>query len=51
MLGVESRLGSIDVGKDANLIILDADPLEPGTKVKQVFLEGHLVHGELKVNQ
>jgi len=44
MLAVDYRLGSLEVGKDANLLILSADPLEVGTKIHQVMLEGKIVY-------
>ena len=43
MLGVSDRLGSIDVGRDGSLLLLDADPLEPGSRVRTVLLEGRTV--------
>ena len=47
VLGLEERIGSIAVGKDANLVFWDGDPLEPTTEVVGVMLEGHMVHGDL----
>jgi len=44
MLAVDYRLGSLEVGKDANLLILSADPLEVGVKIHQVMLEGKIVY-------
>jgi len=44
MLGVDYRLGSLDVGKDANLMILSGDPLDIGTKIEKVMIEGKIVH-------
>lgn len=44
MLGVEYRLGSLEVGKDANVLILSADPLEAGARIHQVVLEGKSVY-------
>src|SRR5437773_4500994 len=38
--GVADRLGSLDVGKTANLVIANGDPLDLKTEVKQVFIEG-----------
>lgn len=38
--GVSDRLGSIEVGKYANLIVTTGDPLEVRTDVKHVFIEG-----------
>ncbi len=44
MLGIDYRLGSLEVGKDANLLILSGDPLDIGTKIHQVMLEGRIVY-------
>jgi imidazolonepropionase-like amidohydrolase len=44
MLALDYRLGSLEVGKDANLLILSADPLEVGAKIDQVMLEGKIVY-------
>jgi imidazolonepropionase-like amidohydrolase len=38
--GVADRLGSLDVGKTANVVIANGDPLDLKTEVKQVFIEG-----------
>jgi imidazolonepropionase-like amidohydrolase len=38
--GVADRLGSLDVGKSASLIVTDGDPLELRTNVKRVFING-----------
>jgi imidazolonepropionase-like amidohydrolase len=38
--GVADRIGSIEEGKWADLIITDGDPLEARTQVKQVFIKG-----------
>ncbi len=44
MMGIDYRLGSLDVGKDANLLILSGDPLDVGTKIDKVMIEGKIVH-------
>ena len=44
MLGIDYRLGSLDVGKDANLLILSGDPMDVGTKIDKVMIEGKIVH-------
>jgi hypothetical protein len=46
MLGVDDRLGSLEKGKDANLVFLDGDPFEPSTRIQAVMLEGGFVYGE-----
>ncbi|MFP5245893.1 MAG: amidohydrolase family protein [Thermoanaerobaculia bacterium] len=38
--GVADRLGSLEVGKQASLIVTDGDPLELRTNVKRVFIAG-----------
>lgn len=40
MLGVDDRLGTIEVGKLANLIVTDGDPLEIQTQVRYLFING-----------
>ena len=38
--GIADRVGSIEVGKDADLVITDGCPFEVSTKVRHVFIEG-----------
>jgi imidazolonepropionase-like amidohydrolase len=38
--GVADSLGSLDVGKTANVVVANGDPLDMKTDVKQVFIEG-----------
>ncbi len=40
LLGVDSQLGSLDVGKRANLVITAGHILKPTTEVKGLFLSG-----------
>jgi hypothetical protein len=47
VLGLEERLGSIEVDRDANLVFFDGDPFQPGTELQAVMLEGAFVHGEV----
>ena len=44
MLAVDYRLGSLAVGKDANLLVLSGDILDVGTKIHMVMIEGKVVH-------
>lgn len=41
--GVADKLGSLDVGKMANVVIANGDPLDVKTDVKQVFIEGRKI--------
>jgi imidazolonepropionase-like amidohydrolase len=40
MFGYGDRLGSLDVGKTANVVLANGDPLDVRTDVKQVYIEG-----------
>ena len=42
IFGVGDKLGSIDVGKMANIVITDGDMLEARTNVKYLFIDGRL---------
>jgi imidazolonepropionase-like amidohydrolase len=43
ILGVGDKLGSIEVGKMANVVVADGDILEPRTNIKYVFIGGSLI--------
>ncbi len=43
MLGVDERVGSIAVGKDADLVLWNGEPFEATSRVIGVLLEGRLV--------
>jgi imidazolonepropionase-like amidohydrolase len=40
-LGVDNRVGSIEVGKDADIVIYDKDPLSNYAKVQKVWIDGN----------
>ena len=40
ILGLAHRLGSIEVGKDANLVLVSGDPLDIRSTVRQVWIAG-----------
>jgi imidazolonepropionase-like amidohydrolase len=40
IMGVADRVGSLEVGKDATLIITDGNPLEIRTKIEKMFIQG-----------
>src|SRR5215469_10323277 len=39
-LAIDNRVGSIEAGKDADLVIYDKDPLSNFSKVQKVLIEG-----------
>ena len=43
ILGVDDRIGSLEPGKHASLIVTDGDILDPATEVKHAFLQGRIV--------
>ena len=43
MFGLGDQLGSLDVGKTANVVVANGDPLDVKTTVKQVFIAGRKV--------
>ncbi len=44
LLGIEKRVGSIEVGKDADLVLYNGDPFEYLTKVCIVLIDGEIVN-------
>lgn len=44
MLGVEAHVGSIEVGKDADLILYDQDPFSVYARVQRTWIDGELVY-------
>ncbi|MDB6094180.1 MAG: amidohydrolase [Verrucomicrobia bacterium] len=43
ILGLDARIGSLEVGKDADFVLLSADPLSVYTHVEQTWVEGRKV--------
>lgn len=44
ILGIAERLGSIEKGKDADLVVFDGDPLELSSRVEAVIVSGQIVY-------
>lgn len=42
-LGIEDRVGSLEAGKDADIVVADGDILSSSTNVLQVFIDGERV--------
>ncbi|WP_194775655.1 amidohydrolase family protein [Pararhodonellum marinum] len=43
IFGVADQLGSIEVGKNATLLVADGDPFETKTQIKHVFIDGYKI--------
>ncbi|MBQ3411550.1 MAG: amidohydrolase [Oscillospiraceae bacterium] len=40
-IGIADRVGSLEVGKDADIVLADGDPMVSDTVVKRVFIDGN----------
>ncbi|MCC6319467.1 MAG: amidohydrolase family protein [Gemmatimonadaceae bacterium] len=45
LYGVANRVGSLENGKDATLVVWSGDPFEPSTRAEHVFVQGAEVQG------
>lgn len=48
MMGLEDRIGSIEVGKDADILILNGHPLDYRTYVEQAIVAGKVAYDRAK---
>lgn len=48
LMGVAHRVGSLEVGKDADAVLLDGDPLEAMSRVRLVVADGKVVFDRLE---
>jgi imidazolonepropionase-like amidohydrolase len=49
--GIDGRLGSLEVGKDADLAVFDGDPLDARTRVEAVWIDGNLEYDRVRDGQ
>jgi len=47
IFGVDDRLGSLEKGKIANLVVFDGDPLDINSKIKLIIINGKIIENEL----
>lgn len=43
-IGLDDRIGSLTVGKDADFLVTRGDPLDPRVPPLKVYIEGELIH-------
>lgn len=48
ILGIDDKTGSLEAGKEADVVLFDGDPFEYTTHVCEVFIDGVLVKSEQK---
>ena len=44
LLGVDKTHGSLEAGKSASFVVFDGDPFDASSRLRQVYVEGKLVH-------
>ncbi len=44
LLGIEKTHGTLEKGKKANFLVFDGDPMETGSQLQKVFLDGKLTY-------
>ncbi len=44
ILGIDDRVGTLERGKDADVVLFDGDPFEYLTRVETVIIDGNIVH-------
>ena len=47
MLGIETRVGTLEVGKDADIALFSKHPLDAYTLVEQTWIDGQLVYNRI----
>ena len=43
-IGIEDRVGSLEIGKDADIVISEGDPLTSSSVIRQVIIDGETVN-------
>lgn len=46
ILGIADRVGSIETGKDADILVFSGDPLDIRNKIEMTLINGKIVHAE-----
>ncbi|QNU67647.1 amidohydrolase [Ruminiclostridium herbifermentans] len=48
IIGINDRVGSIEIGKDADIVIFDGHPFELKTKVQKTIINGNIIYENLE---
>jgi len=43
IFGLDDRIGSLDPGKEADIVIFDGNPLDPKSRIRTVILRGNII--------
>lgn len=46
-IGVEDRVGSLEIGKDGDFVITDGDPMVSSTNIKYVLIDGKITYSAM----
>ncbi len=46
-IGVEERVGSLEIGKDGDFVITDGDPMVSSTNIKYVLIDGKITYSAI----
>lgn len=49
--GIDDRVGSLEPGKDADVVLYGGDPLDPRSRVEQVWIDGELQYARERDGQ
>jgi len=49
LLGIADRVGSVEKGRDADLLFLTGDPFDPLTRVDRVMIRGNVMEGSHEI--
>lgn len=50
IIGIDDRVGSIEIGKDADIVIYDGNPFELKTQVQKTIINGNVIYERLDQN-
>jgi imidazolonepropionase-like amidohydrolase len=51
VFGIADRVGSLEVGKDADIVLHDGDPLDPRARVELVLIDGEIEYDRVSDGQ